>query len=120
MAITDVKEVEKWLERKDIGHADFYVGEIFQGSYADVYLYLKNVAERFGSRVCIFRNHSKVMAGFGNAFDFVIESSANINTNPRTEQTCIEFYDEINNFTKDFDNWKPYTLKRDQANDEVI
>ena len=38
MAITDVKEVEKWLERKDIGRADFYVGEIFQGSYADVYL----------------------------------------------------------------------------------
>ena len=35
---------------KDIGHADFYVGEIFQGSYADVYLYLKKVAERFGSR----------------------------------------------------------------------
>ena len=131
MAITDVKEVEKWLERKDIGHADFYVGEIFQGSYADVYLYLKKVAERFGSRVCIFRNHAKVMAGFGNAFDFVIESSANVNTNPRTEQTCItidtglarfykEFYDEINNFTKDFDNWKPYTLKRDRANDEVI
>lgn len=131
MAITDVKEVEKWLERKDIGRADFYVGEIFQGSYADVYLYLKKVAERFGSRVCIFRNHAKVMAGFGNAFDFVIESSANINTNPRTEQTCItidtglarfykEFYDEINNFTKDFDNWKPYTLKRDRANDEVI
>jgi hypothetical protein len=89
------------------------------------------VAERFGSRVCIFRNHAKVMAGFGNAFDFVIESSANVNTNPRTEQTCItidtglarfykEFYDEINNFTKDFDNWKPYTLKRDRANDEVI
>ena len=131
MAITDVKEVEKWLERKDIGHADFYVGEIFQGSYADVYLYLKKVAERFGSRVCIFRNHAKVMAGFGNAFDFVIESSANVNTNPRTEQTCItidtglarfykEFYDEINIFTKDFDNWKPYTLKRDRANDEVI
>ena len=103
MAITDVKEVEKWLERKDIGCADFYVGEIFQGSYADVYLYLKKVAERFGSRVCIFRN----------------------------QQTCItidtglarfykEFYDEINNFTKDFDNWKPYTLKRDRANDEVI
>ena len=22
--------------------------------------------------------------------------------------------------TKDFDNWKPYTLKRDRANDEVI
>lgn len=49
----------------------------------------------------------------------------------KSEQTCItidtglarfykEFYDEINNFTKDFDNWKPYTLKRDRANDEVI
>ena len=102
MAITDVKEVEKWLERKDIGHADFYVGEIFQGSYADVYLYLKKVAERFGSRVCIFRNHAKVMAGFGNAFDFVLESSANINTNPRTEQTCLTLDNGLACFYKEF------------------
>ena len=72
-----------------------------------------------------------VLIQIGLILFFVIESSANVNTNPRTEQTCItidtglarfykEFYDEINNFTKDFDNWKPYTLKRDRANDEVI
>lgn len=130
MAITDIKEIEKWLERKDVGRVDFYVGEIFQGSYAEVYLCLKKVAERFNSRVCVFRNHAKVMAGFGRDFDFVIESSANINTNPRTEQTCItvdtglarfykNIFDEINNFTKDFDYWKPYTLNRDKENETV-
>ena len=124
MAITDVKEIEKWLERGDVGRMDFYVGEIFQASYFEVYLALKDLADRYGARVCVFRNHAKVMAGFGEDFDFVIEGSANVNTNPRTEQTCItvdtslayfykEFFDEINNFTKDFENWKPYTLKRD-------
>lgn len=125
MAITDVKEVEKWLERGDVGRIDFYVGEIFQASYFEVYLALKELADRYGARVCVFRNHAKVMAGFGDDFDFVIEGSANVNTNPRTEQTCItidtelayfykEFFDDVNNFNKDFENWKPYTLKRDR------
>lgn len=130
MAITDVKEIEKWLERGDVGRMDFYVGEIFQASYFEVYLALKELADRYGARVCVFKNHAKVMAGFGEDFDFVIEGSANVNTNPRTEQTCItvdtslayfykDFFDDINNFTKDFDNWKPYILKRDEQHATV-
>lgn len=125
MAITDVKEVEKWLERGDVGRIDFYVGEIFQASYFEVYLALKELVDRYGARVCVFRNHAKVMAGFGDDFDFVIEGSANVNTNPRTEQTCItidtelayfykEFFDDVNSFNQDFENWKPYILKRDR------
>lgn len=125
MALTDVKELEKWLERGDIGHLDIYVGEIFQGSYADIYLALIKMMERTADRVCIFRNHSKVMFGFGEIFDFVIESSANINTNPRSENTSItvdsslaffykDIFDNIINFTKDFDGWIPYTLQRDR------
>lgn len=125
MAITDVKELEGWLEKGYIGRMDFYVGEIFQGSYWDVYQYLKDVAGRYGGRVCIFRNHSKVMAGFGERFDFAIESSANVNTNPRCEQTCItvdtglarfykDFFDEINHFSNDFKGWNKYELVRDK------
>ncbi|MFP3153113.1 hypothetical protein LQZ18_01520 [Lachnospiraceae bacterium ZAX-1] len=51
----------------------------------------------------------------------MIESSANINTNPRTEQTVItldtglakfykDFYDGIISFERNFDDWKPYAL----------
>ena len=125
MAITDVKELELWLERGYIGHLDVYVGEIFQGTYREVYDYLKGMMQRLGKgRVCIFRNHSKVMVGFGERFDFAIESSANVNTNPRCEQTCItvdsglayfykDFFDGINSFSDDFSGWSKYELKRD-------
>lgn len=126
MSATDVAEIEKWLERGDLGHIDFYVGEIFQASYADIYLALSGLVKNRGGRVAIFRNHSKVMTGFGERFDFAIESSANVNTNPRSECTVVtvdtglarfykeDIFDNIQSFNKDFDNWKPYKLKRDE------
>lgn len=127
MAATDVNEITKWVERGDLGRIDFYVGEIFQASYASVYIMLKELVERFGGRVAIFRNHSKVMAGFGEHFDFCIESSANVNTNPRSESTVVtvstdlarwykqEIFDNIQSFNRDFDDWTPYNLKRDET-----
>ena len=127
MAVTDVNEIAKWIERGDLGRIDFYVGEIFQASYASVYLMLKELVESFGGRVAIFRNHSKVMAGFGERFDFCIESSANVNTNPRSESTVVtvstdlarwykqEIFDNIQSFNRDFDDWEPYNLKRDET-----
>ena len=59
------------------------------------------------------------MAGFGDRFAFAIESSANVNTNPRCEQTVItidrglaefykDFYDGINDFDGLYKDWKPY------------
>lgn len=121
MAITDAKEIESWIEKGYIGRIDFYVGEIFQGSYAGVYVYLKDLVRKYGGRVCVFKNHSKVMAGFGERFDFTIESSANINTNPRCEQTTItidtglshfykNFFDEVDSFNDDFVGWNKYEL----------
>lgn len=128
MAATDVDEIRKWLERGDLGRIDFYVGEIFQASYASIYLMLSDLVREFGGgRVAIFRNHSKVMAGFGERFDFVIEGSANVNTNPRSECVVItidsalarfykeEIFDNIQSFNKDFDGWQPYKLKRDEV-----
>lgn len=127
MAVTDAEEIEKWMERGDLGRIDFYVGEIFQASYADIYLKLGELVRKCGGRVAIFRNHSKVMAGFGERFDFAIESSANVNTNPRSECTCItidtgvarfykeEIFDNIQSFNNDFADWQPYKLKRDET-----
>lgn len=130
MARTDVEEIRKWLDRGDLGRIDFYVGEIFQASYAEIYALLSEIQSSYGGRVAIFRNHSKVIAGFGEKFDFAIESSANVNTNPRSEATVItvdkglarwykeEIFDKIQSFNNDFASWQPYFLKRDR--DETI
>jgi len=57
---------------------------------------------RRGGRVAMFRNHAKIYCGFGERFDFVIESSANINTNPRTENTVITIDTGLAKFYKSF------------------
>ncbi len=61
-------------------------------------------------RIAVFKNHSKIYAGFGPKFAFAVESSANINTNPRTENGCItidrgiyEFYREFFDGIKSFE-----------------
>jgi hypothetical protein len=64
-------------------------------------------------RAAVFKNHSKIYAGYNEAEDFYfgIQTSTNINTNPRTEQGSItvdrglfefyrEYFDGINSFEK--------------------
>jgi hypothetical protein len=58
----------------------------------------------------VFRNHAKIMAVVGERFDCLIESSANVNTNPRSENTVITVdrqlvadYVELFNGIKSFD-----------------
>lgn len=127
MSIVDVKNLEKWVEAGLIKRLDIYMGEIFDSKYTESYLALKKMLAPMGGRAAIFRNHSKVMAGFGERFDFAVEGSANLNSNPRCEQTVItldtglaRFYkenvfDEIASFNNDFADWKPYKLKRDET-----
>ena len=68
----------------------------------------------------VFRNHSKVMVIHGERFDCLIESSANINTNPRAENTVVtvdrelvrayaQLFAEIKSFARDYDDIAPYT-----------
>lgn len=119
MAITDAEEIKKWLDAGYIDRVDFYVGEIFTKQYAGVYQFIRENCIRNGGRIAVFRNHSKVIAGFGDHFDFAVASSANINTNPRCENTTITinpevanfykiFFDGIKSFNRDFDDWKPW------------
>ena len=89
MAGEDVKDLRKWHERGIIDRVDFFVGEIFKGSYPDVYAAVLDFIAACGGRLVIFRNHSKVMAIEGERFDCLIESSANVNTNPRSENTVV-------------------------------
>lgn len=122
MASEDISEIRTWIERGYIGRMDFYIGEIFKASYYKQYQELISLCKELGGRVAMFRNHSKVIAVLGERFDAVIESSANVNTNPRTEQTVItvdsglahwykDFFDGIKSFERDFDEVEPWRPK---------
>jgi hypothetical protein len=119
MAEDDILQIREWIENDTIGRLDCYCGEIFPGSYSNQFEILKDVVRLCNGRVCIFRNHSKIFAGTGDKFSFAIESSANINTNPRTENTTIsfgddifqfykDFYDETRSYNREFDDWKKW------------
>lgn len=127
MALTDAELLLKWQSSGLLGRLDLYLGELFVHKFAEVYNTLRSAVTAMGGRVAVFRNHSKVMAGFGERFDFAVEESANVNSNPRSEQTVItvdagvarfykeEVFDKIRSFNNDFPNWKPYKLKRDET-----
>jgi hypothetical protein len=119
MASADVCMIEQWLRDGRIGRLDAYVGEIFPAQYTDVHADLCRVTRAYAGRVAVFRNHCKIFAGCNAAQAYVIESSANVNTNPRTEQTTLtvdrtlfdfykDFFDGIKSFTRDFDEWTPW------------
>jgi hypothetical protein len=113
MAADDVLQFEEWLISGKIKKLDAYVGEIFPGTYKHEYAKLKQVIRDHanGGRIAVFKNHSKIFAGKGEKFSFGIQTSANINTNPRTENGCItidkglfefykEYFDGIQSFVK--------------------
>lgn len=102
MASEDVYQFKDWLESGKIKKVDAYVGEIFPGTYKLEYALLKQVIESHGGRVAVFKNHSKIFAGYGDKFHFGIETSANINTNPRTENGCITIDKGIYEFYKEY------------------
>lgn len=119
MAIDDVLEIGEYLKAGRIKRLDAYVGEIFPGSYKQEYIVLKSIVEPTGGRVCTVKNHSKIYAGTGQGIYFAIESSANINTNPRIENTSIHFdkglfqfyknfYDGLKNFKDDPQNYQKW------------
>ena len=121
MALQDIEELDRYFEIGRLSAMDTYIGEIFMGTYSNEFLRLKDLHHRRGGRVAMFRNHSKIWCGFGDKFDFVIESSANVNTNPRTENTVItcntelakfykDFFDGIVSFERSFDDWKPFEI----------
>ena len=105
MSISDILEIERWIKAGRIGIIHFYIGEIFKNSYAGEYDEIQRLKKEGKADYTIFRNHSKVMCGHGESFSFVVESSANVNTNPRCENTVVtidsglcDFY--INFFSK--------------------
>lgn len=119
IGISDVAEIKEWIKKGLVKRFDCYLGEIAKASYAQAQTDLEKLTQKTGGRCGIFRNHSKVMCCYGKHFDCVMLSSANVNTNPRTEQTVIccnteivdfykDFYDDISPFNKSPKGWTPY------------
>jgi hypothetical protein len=104
MAFEDVFQIQEWLDDGTIKKIDAYVGEIFPSSYKKEYEMLVPVIKKYGGRVGVFKNHSKIFAGYNldNDVYFGIQTSANINTNPRTEQGCITMSRDIYEFYKEY------------------
>lgn len=118
MAGEDVAQLGLWIDEGRIGRLDAYCGEIFPSQYPDAHAALCAVARRCGGRVAIFRNHAKLFVCIGDNTAYAIESSANINTNPRAEQTALHasdelaafykaYFDGIRSYLRDFDDWQP-------------
>ena len=106
MAAEDILQVEEWFEAGRIKKVDMYLGEIFPNSYKIEYGMVKDFYKKHptAGRVAIFRNHSKIYAGcnYRESFFFGIQTSANINTNPRTEQGSITIDKGIFDFYKEY------------------
>ena len=103
MSADDIMQFEEWLESGKIKRLDAYLGEIFPNSYKMEWKKINQIFEKYKcGRIAVFKNHSKIYAGIGDKFAFGIETSANINTNPRTENGCITIGNDIYNFYKDY------------------
>lgn len=118
MAQADAEQLRDWLQAGTIGRLDAYVGEIFPGQYPGEHETLCAAARAHGGRVAVYRNHSKMFLCRAGDRAWVIESSANINTNPRAENTVITadmdlflhhkaHLDGIKSFDRNFDDWTP-------------
>lgn len=102
MAAEDIYQIQDWLEAGKIKTMDGYVGEIFPSTYQLEWGLLVPVIQKFGGRVAVFRNHCKVFAGIGPKFAFGVETSCNINTNPRAENACITIGEDIYKFYREY------------------
>jgi hypothetical protein len=102
MANDDILQIEEWINSGKIKKCDIYVGEIFSKTYKAEYKELKRIISPEIGRVAIFKNHSKIFAGYGDKFHFGVQTSANINTNPRCENGSITINEDIFHFYKDY------------------
>lgn len=104
IAKADLDEIAAWLDAGRIDQFDLYAGEIFPSQYGDEYEQMLTMCEVYGCRLVVARNHSKVTLCENRAegYRLSIESSANVNTNPRIEQTAIHCSDELHAFHREF------------------
>ena len=104
IAKADLEEITAWLDAGRIDFFELYAGEIFPNQYGDEYEQMLRMCETYGARIVVAKNHSKVTlaANHEEGYYLAMESSANVNTNPRIEQTAIHCNAELHGFYLEF------------------
>ncbi len=104
IARPDLDQIAAWLDAGRIDRFELYAGEIFPSQYGDEYEQMLKMAATYGCRLVIAKNHSKVTLASNEAegYHLVMESSANVNTNPRIEQTAVHASRALFDFYRDF------------------
>ena len=99
----DLTEIADWLESGKIDRFELYAGEIFPGSYGDEYEQFIRMCDAYdGCRLVVAKNHSKITLCKVDDYAIVVESSANVNTNPRIEQSTLHNNPELHAFYHEF------------------
>lgn len=104
IAMDDVLQIEQWLESGKLNKIKFNLGEVFPQNYRKVWYKINELVDnrKDTCSLKVFKNHAKLMVGKGDKFHFVIQGSANINTNPRTENATITIDKEAYKFYSAF------------------
>jgi len=104
IAKNDLTEIAAWLDAGRIEQFDLYAGEIFPGSYGDEYEQMLSMCEAYGARLIVAKNHSKITlaSNAAESYYLTVESSANVNTNPRIEQSTIHASADLHAFYLEF------------------
>lgn len=114
IADSDIDNLIDLMSNGRIKKLKLCLGEIYPGTYPAEYSRLLKMRDDFDFEMVVARNHSKIMlmSGGTSGMDLVIESSANVNTNPRMEQTAIhndkglyDFYSEFFSGVKSIDRY---------------
>ena len=104
IARQDLLEITGWLDAGKIDQFALYAGEIFRNQYGDEYEMVLRMREDYGVHFVMAKNHSKVTlcANHAEGYYVVVESSANVNTNPRIEQSTIHRSADLYAFYAEF------------------
>ena len=103
MSAEDVLQLDEWMKEGKIRRMDVYVGDAFTGTYKVEWDMLQDLYARHQcGRLVVARIHSKIYAGHGERFPFVIEGSADVCTNMRTENACITIDKGLFEFMKEY------------------
>jgi hypothetical protein len=102
IAMADLEELGGWCDDGHIDRLDLYIGEIFPSQYPVEYARAGELIDIAGGRLVVARNHSKVTLAAAADYWLVVTSSANVNTNPRIEQTVLVRDRAVFDFYREF------------------
>jgi hypothetical protein len=95
---SDLELIATWCDAGLVERFDLMIDQRFGRLAPDEYGLAREITAATGGQVTTFLNHSKVTLLSNPDTHYVIESSANVNTNHRLEQTAIHHSRELHAF----------------------